>query len=1299
MPGDRARVSYDARRKWRGLVAQQGRVTIEADWNEAASIDQEHDRQVALDVIGSAGTPDGGYVITPVQATDSPATGIPGDFTIGRGTIYVGGQRLDLEERVTYSAQPDWLDHSTDPLWIDPLAAIPSLTSPPAPSYELVYLLAFEQEVCAVEDPALADVALGGPDTMQRQRVLQHFVRQPSPSGTSDGSWNAFTSSLAGNGLRFDSASMMIESTTKLRVSFPEAPTQPSLCQPVATGGYLGAENQMIRVMVLGVDGSGEPVIVWGFDDASFLYRITTTVYDATAGTTTLTLASAPPDSFHFPLPGQAVEVLRDAVRLTASDYIASPVGFVSSLTIGYDNTQKTLTIAGQLPPDYLSATQTPQLYLRVWQTITPAQALPATPSSSTQYSVDLDGTGVAVTLTSSSGVFHAGDFWRFAVRPIQPAVVYPARLLEAPQPPDGPRTWACPLAVLAWEAGNPTSFNSLRQFTSLVALSASGCCTVSVGPSDVSDGATLPALIASYANAGPVTICLEPGIYTLSGPLAFGPELNGLTLQGCRDGVVLQAPNQPGGAFGLGLIVMQAVSEVTIRGIDLVAPLVAFQPPSGSLTGLPATNQVLMQAFSSGLQLATGIFAQDCTGLTIEDCTVHFPDPGPANIFGAGIFATGAMQGIEVTGCSFRSDNPPARVPFNQLAVTQVANNEVGAPPPYQLTFGYLHLPGAPAAAQQTEPQVLHDATIERALFEGVTVPALVMAQLGTLRIGTNTVRNCYGGFWLVSIADAAQTLIFDQLKVGDPALFQEFAQAGIASLRDGIFLIASQMGQLLLAISSGGAPAALGDVAGPNGAHLAVARDTLGQLHARAQRTLGGAVIGLPPASDAALALPAAGAPALPPAIVAKPPVVVPVSDTGTSVSLRLDLCDCQVDAIVADSYSGAGLLVIDLNTDWGSAVLHGNRIRSRFPMGETALMSGLGQVTVTGNIVANEFARQLSFGTPAVALTSHSLVLNPAVAATPLGAVLDPSAAPLGAAAVAITGNVFIDPASLPSRGPTVPAAVNDWMLFNTEVDYGLVAPPAVSGVTPRGGTGSGGTPVTVAGSGFTGATAVTFGATPATNFTVTSNTQLTATSPAGAGTVDVTVTTPAGTSGANPGDQFTYLAVTGLSPATGLAAGGYTVEVIGSGFGGATAVHFGPNLGTAVIVAPDGTSLTVRVPAGAGTVDVTVTTPLGTSPVVPADHFTYKSGKEGKEQKDGKEHKDFKEKEKDFKDKEHSNEVVKPHADVVINPHPPFQINPIAKAADAGGPIIGRAFIAPAERPEVGINALRDPGDTP
>jgi len=72
--------------------------------------------------------------------------------------------------------------------------------------------------------------------------------------------------------------------------------------------------------------------------------------------------------------------------------------------------------------------------------------------------------------------------------------------------------------------------------------------------------------------------------------------------------------------------------------------------------------------------------------------------------------------------------------------------------------------------------------------------------------------------------------------------------------------------------------------------------------------------------------------------------------------------------------------------------------------------------------------------------------------------------------------------------------------------------FVVTPFIKSFNPT--SGKVGTVVVIAGGTFTGATKVTFGGVPATDFTVNSDTQVTATVPAGAVTGKISITTPAG-----------------------------------------------------------------------------------------------------------------------------------------------------------------------------------------
>ncbi len=149
--------------------------------------------------------------------------------------------------------------------------------------------------------------------------------------------------------------------------------------------------------------------------------------------------------------------------------------------------------------------------------------------------------------------------------------------------------------------------------------------------------------------------------------------------------------------------------------------------------------------------------------------------------------------------------------------------------------------------------------------------------------------------------------------------------------------------------------------------------------------------------------------------------------------------------------------------------------------------------------------------------------------------------------------------------------------------------------------------------ITGTGFTASSTVAFGAAQGTTVRVVSPTTILVTSPAGTGTVDVTVTTAKGTSLTSSADQFTYEGaptVSSISPANGPLSGNVSVTLTGTNFTAATQVDFG-RVASASIAITSPTTIVAIAPSAADprTVDVTATTPSGTSATSSADDFTY------------------------------------------------------------------------------------------
>ena len=271
-----------------------------------------------------------------------------------------------------------------------------------------------------------------------------------------------------------------------------------------------------------------------------------------------------------------------------------------------------------------------------------------------------------------------------------------------------------------------------------------------------------------------------------------------------------------------------------------------------------------------------------------------------------------------------------------------------------------------------------------------------------------------------------------------------------------------------------------------------------------------------------------------------------------------------------------------------------------------GNNGYAAGVGYDLVTGR------------GTPIVNLLVNGL-------APPVVSGLNPTSGPVsGGTSVVITGVGFTGATSVkfggtnaasftvnsdtqitavaPPGGGVVDATVTDGgggVSATSSADHFTYLGAVVTGVNPNYGPAAGGTNVIISGTGFTGATAVQFGGINAATYTVNSSTQITATSPAGSGVVDVTVTTPVGGASApTNADHFTYVTVFVTASTVSVPDSSTTITINGSGFSTTPAnnsVAF--NLGVVgAVTAATATQLTVTLttpPTALGSLTAVVT----------------------------------------------------------------------------------------------------------
>ncbi len=493
------------------VLMQQGRVLLDADWNEWVEILDRRLRAETVDVIGRC--------VVPRETPAAFQIEISGtELRIGPGRIYVHGILAENHGAPPAEWDPVLAEErgtSAIPYAEQPYLPDLSLIQPEAPAEggpHLVYLHVWRRDVTWLEAPGLLESAVGVDSTTRWQTVWQVRVLPNVGDGA-----NCSTEIPAWNDLVQPSAGRLTTGTF-------QAPEDPNPCLVPPSGGYKGLENRLYRVEVHSVDDSGSAAFKWARHNASVAAAVQRIQGD------TLTVDSTGRDAELRFSAGDWIEVTDDARELAGLPGIMRKIASVADAT-------RSLVLEEALPggvfPNGGGGATLPERHTRVRRWEQKGQVrdtggavhhdlnVPEA-DESRKGVIPVPGAGVALLLedgiqielgldpSQPGGRFRAGDYWVFAARTADASI---ETLTEAP--PRGIHHHYCRLAVVTF----PDSVIDCRQFWP-PEFGGEGCdCSVCVTAESHNGGTlTIQQAIDSVAGRGG-TVCLGEGVYNLSGP------------------------------------------------------------------------------------------------------------------------------------------------------------------------------------------------------------------------------------------------------------------------------------------------------------------------------------------------------------------------------------------------------------------------------------------------------------------------------------------------------------------------------------------------------------------------------------------------------------------------------------------------------------------------------------------------------------------------------------------------------------------------------------------------------------
>jgi hypothetical protein len=432
MNGDFTRLTFQPKKSYSSVRLQQGRVQLDADWNEQVDIQAYHDQTTTRDVVGPSGAPHH----RPEEFKNFEIRAAGQDIEIAGGRIYVDGILCENDDAVTGTAQPNLTANA-------PKVRLPDGTpdeEPAASGTYLAYLDVWQRSITALEDPSIREDALGGPDTAVRTKTIWQVLLLRVGDESADvnclSSFPEWDDLIAGG-------------TGTLRAQAQPEETSDDPCLVPPGGGYRGLENQLYRVEIHEGGPHGTATFKWSRDNGAIV-----TEWLGQDGNR-LIVGSAGRDASLGFTTGQWVELTDETRELQGLPGVLVRLTNVEGRILTIDPGTTTI-----------SRTNFPvNPKVRRWDLPETGVLTVETPTTNEGYLPLEDG----VEVRFEPGDYRSGDYWQIPARTLKADIEWPQEDGPPAQPaalePHGIRHHFCRLALIeADEDENLTVLSDCRR-------------------------------------------------------------------------------------------------------------------------------------------------------------------------------------------------------------------------------------------------------------------------------------------------------------------------------------------------------------------------------------------------------------------------------------------------------------------------------------------------------------------------------------------------------------------------------------------------------------------------------------------------------------------------------------------------------------------------------------------------------------------------------------------------------------------------------------------------------------------